>query len=95
MLRMERRRRLGLVLVERAEAAGEGDLLGGRQILPREDQHDVLQPGLVDLALLQLGERLAEIDARDLCAGGEAQRRDRDRAHPRFPLSKLFSRRGY
>ena len=81
MVGMQGRRRLGLVLVQYAEAAGEGDLLLGRQVLAGEHEHDVLQPRVVDLLVLRVAERLAQVDAPDLGTCGEAQRRHGDGTH--------------
>ncbi len=63
VLGMEGRRRLGLVLIQHAEAAGEGDLLLRAEILPGEDEHDVLQPRVVDLPMLRLAQRRPEVDS--------------------------------
>ena len=41
------------------------------QVLAREDEHNVLQPCLVDLPELRVAQRLAQVDARNLGTGGE------------------------
>ncbi len=76
MVRMQRRGRLGFVIVEHAEAAGEGNLLLRRQVLFWKDENDMLEPGLVDLLMLRVGQRLAKVDATDFRARREAQRGD-------------------
>ena len=91
MIRMQGRGRLRVVIVEHAEPAREGNLLLGRQLLLREDEHDVLQPGLVDFLMLRIGQGLAEVDATDLGAGCKAQWGDFERAHVITPRSNLSS----
>jgi hypothetical protein len=62
-----------LVVLELAEVAAEGDLLRRGKVLPREDQHQMLVPGLEDLPSREVVERLPEVDAGDLAAEREAQ----------------------
>src|SRR5262249_39218530 len=73
--------------LERAEALGEGDLLGMRQVLRRKDQERVLKPGLVERAERGLLE-FCHLDAADDRTEGGVDRFDSERAsHAMFLLS--------
>ena len=57
------------------EAAGERQVLGGLEVLAREEDHLVSQPGLADRGNVVVGE-VAEVEAAELGADGAGQRDD-------------------
>ena len=63
LARLVRRRRMHMQL---AEQPAEGQVLVGRDVLVAEEDHEVLGQRAMDLVLLAVGERLAEIEAVDL-----------------------------
>ena len=81
---VELRETVGVVLVHDvdlhfAEAPGEGDLAGRRQVQRREDEHLVAQKGLVQAAEKGRVEVACEVDAGDLGAQLGRQRADGER----------------
>ena len=66
--------RQGVVPVELAEAAAEGDVLLARNLLVAEQQDAAFQELRMDLVEFVVAERLGEIDALDLGAERVGQR---------------------
>jgi hypothetical protein len=73
--------------LQHPEARGEGLVLLGREVLISEEDHSVGEPRPVDLRERRVLERVAQVDARDLCAEGPRGGMDSDVAirHGRLP----------
>lgn len=64
------------VALQRAEAAGEGHLLGGADVLVAEHQHVVVQETAVHAGEIRVAQRLAQVDADDFGAQGRVESAD-------------------
>ena len=68
------------VVLELAEMAGEGDVLGARHVLVTEEQHPVAEEQAADLGhQRRVARGGAEVDVRELCADRVGERLDVDR----------------
>ena len=62
-----------VVLLDRAKAGGERNLLVSGQVLVPEEDDAVLIERLLDLVECRIIDRLRNVDATDLCAAGAAR----------------------
>jgi hypothetical protein len=66
--------------LQRAEAAGEGDVLLGREVLLAEEDHLVLEQRAVNLIERLVIDRLRQRNAAELGANSRTERLGRDAA---------------